>query len=137
MSKRKRHTELYDYMRTLMLAELHMSYTYVWSARRDDLLKKLEKKGWIEPHVILVSRLRSGVGKTNTVYRTTKKGRRAIYRLDRVAEPEMRSHQFTNPRWGYFRTSHMLWARSIELAELAKMSKKAKHLRSRKLGKHK
>lgn len=126
MSARKRHTSALDFMRSFIVGERTGGLAEIYGPGFHDMVARLIKRGWIE-------QTRDGGYKWGTFrqvlqrrnsLRSTPKGRRAVYRADRHAEPHIRPHWYgESGGWGSPSTMNYYHQRRLE--RLAKVSAKA------------
>lgn len=116
-------------MRTFMVAEVFGHRGDLYGAGYNEMREKLVKRGWIEQ----VRSPAHSLGSFNPIfqrrnyYRSTAKGRRAIYKLDRYSNSPMRKHSLSTNR-GRVRRELAMWWDGREQKRLDEMTKYAQHL---------
>lgn len=130
MSGRKRHTEVLDFMRTFIVAERTGHWADLFGAGYGELIAKLIKRGWIKrdrsPAHDRMGSWHLNMQRRNSL-RTTAKGRRAIYRIDRHSQPAIRPHSWATHH-GFGSEWSMQHGHDRRLERLLRTSERAKDL---------
>jgi hypothetical protein len=131
MSGRKRHTEVLDFMRTFMVAERTGHWGDLYGPGYREMVAKLVKRGWIEqrrtPAYDYMGSWRLNMQRRNSLH-STAKGRRAIYRIDRHAAPQLRSHSWGTMHGYRTRPEIADWHEQKRVEALTATSTKARNL---------
>jgi DNA-binding MarR family transcriptional regulator len=137
MSARKRHTETLDFMRTFVVAERTGHWGDLFGSGYREMVDKLIKRGWIE-RTRSAAYNRPGSWRLNMQRRnslkSTARGRRVIYRLDRHTEPHLRPHSWGTSHGYRSRAELVDWQHSRRLERLSATSALATALHSTRPG---